>query len=251
MDQQELIAAGLPENLATELSKPEHAEALTAFVAKVKEPVISKNKEILEKLTALNGTVQQFGGLDAIKSMAEQVTQYKAQAEAKPKDDIESVKKTYADQLAGVSAERDSLKQRLVERDVQTALHNAIRDAKGEPALLEPIVRSRIKAEAIEGKVRIGVLTVDGVPMLNSEGKDASVKDLLAEIRSDGRYARAFEATKASGSGAVNSATGLPTGVDNPWNPASRNLTKQMEIARTNPNLAKSLAAMYNVSLDL
>jgi hypothetical protein len=70
----------------------------------------------------------------------------------------------------------------------------------------------------------------------------------VGEFKANTEYARAFEASGSGGSGA--SPNGLATGQDNPWNPATFNLTKQGQIFQSNPAMAKTMAAMYGKTLQ-
>jgi Skp family chaperone for outer membrane proteins len=252
MDQNDLQAIGLPENVLQEITKPEVLAKFDALIEQSKEGLLKKNNELLAKHTELNGFIQSMGGKDALKALSEQASKAKAESEAAAlrSGDVEAIKSQYQNQLSAVAKERDSFKSKYVDREVNRSITEAIRSAKGAPALLEPLVRARIAADVTEdGDVRLNVLNANGSPMLTSDGQTATLKDLLAEFRSHSDYARAFEPNKSGGSGAVVNPEGVPQGQNNPWNPATRNLTEQSKLVTSNPQMAKLMAAQYGVDL--
>jgi len=243
----------LPEEVRTTLEKPEVLAAVTALIDGRLKPVLDKRTELLASLAETKEVIKSFGGVDAIKALHEQknAAEKAAQEAAGKSGDIEAVKKSYADQLAAAHGELEGLKNAAKAEKVSSAVGKAIREEKGIPELLEPHVKSRVRAELnADGTVKLVVLGANGAPMLNVDGKDATMKDLLAEFKGNATFGRAFDAPAASGSGAKG---GASTGGDvaNPWNPASRNFTKQNEIARATPKLAMTMAAQYGIKLDL
>lgn len=78
--------------------------------------------------------------------------------------------------------------------------------------------------------------------MLMPDGREATIKDLVASLKQNEVFAMAFKARNVSGSGAVE---GAAAGTENPWAPGTRNITKQMELINSNPQLASKMAALY------
>ena len=256
MNAEDLAQFGLAPEITAELSKPEVLSKFAAYIEKAKEPVLAKNNELLSKHTELNATIKSFGGIDAIKSLSDTAAKAKAAADeaAARSGDIEAIKRQYQEQNQSIAKERDALRNQIVNDTVTKQLNDAIKGAKGAPALLEPLVRGRVKSELVDGQVKLTVLNANGSPMLAMDGKDASLHDLIEEFRSNADYARAFDGSKAGGSGAVGSATtSNPASLvgDNPWNPATRNLTKQSQLVNSNPGVAKAMAAVYGVNLQI
>ena len=79
---------------------------------------------------------------------------------------------------------------------------------KGSPTLLLPIIRQRTQVQRSEdGKRRVLVLDAEGERMLSpkGDGTDATLKDLLLQLKDDPEYSRAFDGTGAAGGGSANS----------------------------------------------
>ena len=74
MNQEDIQSLGLPESITQELVKPEVLAKFAAAVEKYKEPVVSKNNELLGKHTELNSFIQSLGGREAVKALADTAT---------------------------------------------------------------------------------------------------------------------------------------------------------------------------------
>jgi hypothetical protein len=94
---------------------------------------------------------------------------------------------------------RSALENRLIDAEATSA----IAEMKGVPALLLPHVRDRVKVEETDdGDFRAVVLTPDRKsPMLNSKNEPMSVKELVAAMREDETFGRAFDGSGHSGGG--------------------------------------------------
>lgn len=190
-------------------------EAVTAFLATDAGKALVESHEATvglrtkkDELLSVNSSLKTQ--LDAYKALGLDVT---AIAEL-----VKSTKKTEPDKVAvdpAKDAELQHLKTQLdTERNTRTARENAwlqsfvstevisaIGAAKGEPALLKPIITSRVKGELKEdGTIALTVINTDGTPMFKN-GKAATLADLLEDIKADKVYGRAFEPTEAHGSG--------------------------------------------------
>jgi hypothetical protein len=246
----------LPKDLPTEISTVLSSEAgqavLNQIIEQAKTPLVQKRDELLSQIANYKSTlskVDELGGIETL-TQAQQArleAERARQAALAASGDVEAIKKQYSDQLSNKDQELTALRQSILDEKVTSKLSSAIREAKGVPELLEPHLKSRIRSELVDGKVQITVLTSAGTPMINSDGKDATVADLLNEFRSSPIFQRAFEAPIASGTGA-RASSGAPTS-NNPWNPASKNITQQMQMYRQDPATAKRLAAEHGVTL--
>lgn len=243
--------ADLGDDIKSVLSKPEVLDRLAGILEKREAPLRTKRDELLAKVSETNEVIKSLGGLDSIKSLHGQAEDARRKAEeaAAKSGDVEAIKKQFQDKLSERDTRIAELNGLIVNRDVEAELSKAIREAKGVPELLTPHLSARIKAELVDGKVTIKVLGANGVQMLRDDGKDATIKDLVAEFKSSAVFARAFEAENNGGSGAKGS-NGL-NGVSNPWMKGATNLSEQMNIARENPTLAVQLAAQAGVTLKL
>lgn len=243
---------GLSDDVKSVLTKPEVMDALNKVFERREAPLKAKRDELLAKISETNEQLKQLGGLDTIKGLHAQAAdaQRRAEEAAAKSNDVETVKKTYAEKLSAAEQRHADLLKQVVNEKVENIVSKAIREAKGSPELLTPHVQSRIKSEFVDGQVKVTVLGANGVPMLLDDGKEATVKDLIEEFRGSTSYARAFDPTGTTGTGARDAKPAL-NGVTNPWLSTSKNLTQQMQIVRDNPTLAKSLAAAAGVDLKL
>jgi len=72
----------------------------------------------------------------------------------------------------------------------------------GNPTLLLPLIRDRVKVTETDDGFDLQVLRSDGAPMLNKENQPASLKDLFLELKEKPEYAGAFKGVNQSGGGA-------------------------------------------------
>lgn len=122
-------------------------------------------------------------------------------------------------------AEREKLQQ---ERDAamneadsyirETEITRELAAAKASAKVLLPHVNARVKVERDDaGKRVLRVLGEDGKPRINGEGNFLKVADLIAEMRKDNEFARAFEGPNGHGGGAAakdGGAGGTPAGTE-------------------------------------
>lgn len=97
-----------------------------------------------------------------------------------------------------ISKMKRSLQKNMVEREAIAALAKH----KGSPELLLPILRDRVALVEEDGELQVRVLDKDGEPESDGRGGFKSVDALVAEMRADEKYARAFDGTGRTGSGA-------------------------------------------------
>lgn len=242
---------GLDPAIIEAISKPEVMERITGYVEKAKVPVLDKNKELLGKYSDLNKQINDLGGFDSLKELANTASEAKRQREEAlaKSGDVEAIRKQAAEAVAVRDTEISSLRQSMIQEKVNTALVKAVRDAKGDADLLSPHLAARIQGSLdSNNKVVIKVLDSNGQPMVTKDMKDASISDLVAEYRTS--YPRAFDADTKTGSGAkaVDTST---QGIVNPFLAATRNLSAQNQLARDNPTLAKALAAAAGKTLNI
>lgn len=93
---------------------------------------------------------------------------------------------------------RSALEKNLID----AAATSAIAELKGVPALLLPHIRDRVKVEEKDGEFSVVVLDEDRkTPKLNATNQPMSIKELVAAMREDETFGRAFEAPGGSGGG--------------------------------------------------
>jgi len=120
--------------------------------------------------------------------------------------DWEKVRQQMADQHAKELSKRDEVvqaKDKAIERyliDAQATA--AIAEMKGAAALLLPHVKQNVRVMQEDGEFVTRVVDAAGNPRVDAKGKFLTINDLVSEMRQSETYARAFDASGASGSGA-------------------------------------------------
>lgn len=119
---------------------------------------------------------------------------------AVPKDDVNALKTSYEQKLAGKETEFNEKYGKLNSLVEKHMLDGKALELATEistvPALLVPHVRGRLKLEEVDGQLSISVLSPDGKPSA------ASMDDLRKELLSNKNFAPILIGSKASGGGA-------------------------------------------------
>lgn len=207
------------------LEKVEKLEAKDDEKENYKQDLL-KTKEKLRKFESTDTTSE----LETLKSSLAAYEQEKKKLE----QDKELTVKTY--------------KQKLEEMTIQTHVKDAIAKNNGNPKFLEHHLMRRTTIVEDNGVQKVVVLDKNGNIVKNENGF-ATVEDLVNEFKQDQDFALAFKSNKTSGSGFTPNVLDGEGGYDaanNPFSKSSFNLTKQMELAKTNPALAKKLEAQAN-----
>jgi hypothetical protein len=127
----------------------------------------------------------------------------------------------------------------------EVAKSNPLDDARDAVELL---VSKYVRTSMKDGKVVVEVIDQNGVPRIKDHtGAAFEVADLVAEIRES--RAGLFKPDEKRGLGTnPGSGTNPPAGgVVNPWAAETRNMTQQMLLENTKPELAKQLKAAAGV----
>ena len=127
----------------------------------------------------------------------------------------------------------------------EVAKSNPLDDARDAVELL---VGKFVKTSMKDGKVVVEVLDTNGNPRIKDvNGTPFTVADLVAEIRE--KSASLFKPDEKRGLGVTPGNNGNPAagGVVNPWAAETRNITQQMVLENTKPDLAKQLKAAAGV----
>ncbi|MGJ4953037.1 hypothetical protein [Bradyrhizobium sp. HKCCYLS20291] len=128
----------------------------------------------------------------------------------------------------------------------EVAKANPLDDARDAVELL---VSKFVKTSMKDGKVVVEVLDTNGNPRIKDvNGTPFTVADLVAEIRES--RASLFKPDEKRGLGTKpGNEGGAPAagGVVNPWAKETRNITQQMVLENTKPELAKQLKAAAGV----
>lgn len=116
----------------------------------------------------------------------------------KMKSDLE---KGHATELSARDQSLVRMRTSVEEHLIDSEATRAISEAKGATLLLLPHVRSSVKVVEENGKYVARVVDKDGDPRGDSKGGFMSITDLVTEMKSDDRFARAFEASGNTGGG--------------------------------------------------
>lgn len=208
------------------------------------DELLKEKKQLADRLKAIpdDFDLEQYTKLQALAEKQREIEE-RASGWERLKGDLVS---KHQAELQKVAGERDQWVKRYQDNAVRTAMLDAITQADGIPQLLEPLIRSQLRFDEKEGVV---VVDADGNPRLkDGSGKALGIGDLIAELKANELYSGAFKASGASGGGAGGSARGGGgAGAQNPWKRESLNLTRQGEIAKSNPALAARLKAEAGV----
>lgn len=222
--------------------------AIVAHFAEKEKPLVAKRDELLGQVAEFKKLIEEAGGVETIKSLKEQASKAAAEAEAariaalSKTDLLAETESKYAKMLGERDEKITKFQQRVIDKEVTASITEAIAAAEGNPKLLGHLVRQAVKASLDDnGDVVIEVT--------DSKGQPTDLKSLIAAMRADDDLAAAFKAPHVSGTGTRKSAE--VTSVDNPWDPKAPNMTKQMEMIKSDPVKAKKLASVHGVSLAI
>lgn len=171
--------------------------------------------------TELEKLRKQIEGLDLEKARQLLADADKAAAEtAKAKGDWEAREKQLLDKHAAEISklqDREKALQRAIERHlVEAQATAAIAAAKGVPELLLPHVIRAISVVEENGEFSTKVVDTNGNPRIgDAKGTPMTISQLVEEFRSNEIFGRAFEASGAGGSGAINGSKGAGGGQKN------------------------------------
>lgn len=123
----------------------------------------------------------------------------------------------------------------------------AITAEKGDPELLLPFIRPRLRMVEQDGTFSVQVLDAHGnqeYAVRDNKPVEATIKDLVARFKANEKFGQFFAASGTSGGGSQQSTRG-PGGTQvNPFTKGkSWNMTEQMKLMKSNPTLAAAMKA--------
>lgn len=250
-EQQVFLPEGIEDEAVLSVFKdPKVQEALKRTLDKREAPLKNKRDELLGNHKALSDQIKEIGGLDAAREAVSKIQKLEAEhREAQQKalmasGDVEKISKAYQTQLAEKDNELTTFKQTLVKKELSSRVSDAIRKADGVPELLSDRLGARVQGRlGDDGSIELTVLNANGSPMLLSDGKSASLTDLVNEFRNDPVFGVAFKVNPKSGTGGKTATGGAKT-AGNPFDRSSpsRNVTEQMKLKKADPIRARQLA---------
>lgn len=113
----------------------------------------------------------------------------------------ESIGKEFEPKITAATQRAKALEAQLYQTLVVGEAAAAIADAKGIPELITPFIQQLVKVAEIDGKFVVQV--VDGAGEVRYSGAaPMGIKELVAEMKTNARYARLFESEAPNGGGA-------------------------------------------------
>jgi len=207
----------------------------------------SKHEEFRTNNIALTNQLKRFEGIDpdAVRQLAEENRSLRTATlseDAKREMDaqLKTAKSAFEKQLAAMSGERDTLTGRLTAIQIdQAVVTEATKRGLRATALPDITARARQSfklvngvPQAFEADGQTARMGKDG-PMTLAEWVDALVSDAP----------HLFEANAGGGAAGSGSGGAGNRSVKNPFRKESWNLTEQMKLQKTDPQLAKRLKA--------
>lgn len=172
--------------------------------------LLAKRDELLSKQVALKSELDKFKSLgiepDQLPTILDEYKQLKnkpADKQTEPVVDPKLVAQLehFKTELSTRDQKLNTLQTKLVTSALDATVMGEIVKADGIPVLLKPLITSRIKTELDENaQVKITVLNEDGSPMFKN-GKEASVEDLINQLKANEEFSGAFKVKQVSGSG--------------------------------------------------
>ena len=137
----------------------------------------------------------------ALKSGQDELKKLKMK-QAEDGGDFESIKKqmndAHAEEKSTWESEKSGYKSQLTDLKINNTAMDAISKERGNTELLMPYIKNRTRMND-DGTVQ--VLDGKGQPMVNDQGENLGITDLVKELKSDNSFAGAFEGTGHSGGG--------------------------------------------------
>lgn len=207
----------------------------------LKKPLLNKRDDLLSEVKTLKGKLSTFDSvdIDGLKEKASKADELESKLKGLSKSDekYDELKRSLEEQLTLERQKHEKFVNQYTEQAVDSRITQAISRNSGIPELLKPIVKSRVKPVLSEsGDVSMEVLSQDGKPYFVN-GKEATVDDIVNELKNDEIYARAFNGSGASGTGTRKSNATSGGVVLDPDDP-NYSLTKAMEYKKNNPQAA-------------
>lgn len=150
-----------------------------------------------------------------------------------------------------LTSEKDSeiglLRSSLDKELIENAAIKAIEAEKGNSFFLLPHMKQNIKTVLGETGYSVQVLDSEGNVRMDDDGKNFTVKQLVAEMKTKDVYAPAFP-NMNSGSGQGINTGGQGGGTVNPWSAKTKNITHQAKMMKENPTLAVQMKKAAGVA---
>jgi hypothetical protein len=219
-------------------------EQVDAALDKETKGLKAKHEELMDELKDLKRTHKQFEGLDPeeIKETlraAKEAENKRLEAEGDWKKLRDQMREDHAKEIQKRDAQIDSLTKGMDETRTQVAIDSAMKEAKIAPQFADT-VEAFLKTKIVltgKGEARTAVIG------------DKSPGDFLKEYvgTDNGKHYVLADSNSGGGSPGGRKGSGSP---DNPFDPEKPNITKQMEVMKTDPQRAKTLQQQAGVAAE-
>jgi hypothetical protein len=140
-----------------------------AYIETQKEGLINKNSQLLGKLSDVNKTLDQYKGLGEVDVIKTKLTAIEQQQQEVLDADSEAKQKHLETQLATANTNFTTLQSTLVQGKIETELVKAIANAKGDEAILLPLLTQKLQGVYTDGSVSIDVMEAGQVAHVDGE----------------------------------------------------------------------------------
>jgi len=158
------------------------------------------------------GKVGELADWDPEKKLEEAKKAYEQQLDAKYESQAKQLGDKHTAEVSAFGERVTSLTSQLSTTLIDAAATAAIVEQKGSVELLKPVVKSMVRGKVTDhGKFIVEVIGDDGLARLTTKPgstEPMAISELVTELRGTDAFARAFDGSGATGSGARQSASG-------------------------------------------
>lgn len=189
--------------------------------------LINKRDELLGKVTTYKDRLKGYDGVDAdeyrdLKAKLDKINE----AEDLKNGEFDKVRQKMLDEFGkkedASAATISKLMGQLEGMMVDSEVAKAIAEAKGNTALLMPLLKQRIKVVDKDGSLVVKVTEENGDPAVNDKGEPVTISALVESFKSNETFAGAFDSSGLSGGGGKPPSNGSDNADDDKLFGASR-----------------------------
>lgn len=204
------------------------------IVDELKKPLLNKRDELLSENKTYKERLQKFENVDIeeLQNISKEYQKLVKESEKQGDDPetIEALKQTFEEQLSEANSKYEDFVGRYINTLTDNKISNAINKHDGITELCKPFINKRVKTSLNDDQsLNIEILTEDGKPMYVN-GKEATLDDLVEDMKNHELYSHLFKAKNSSG---IGTRVGKPSGgVITDYNDPNFNLTEAMKLAK-------------------
>lgn len=193
-------------------------EEVEKLIAERNKALEANREEVLDELKQAKRQLKNYEGVDP--EEYEELQRFRSEAEkqkAKDTGDWDAREEQIRTEMAQAAQKEKKALEESVARYraaleaelVESKAVGAIAELKGSTKVLLPHVKSRVKVVEKDGEFKAVVVDAKGHPRIgDSDGTPMSIQQFVGELKQDPDFARNFEGSGSSGSGASKSVAG-------------------------------------------